>query len=302
LITSAIPPLGFIGWAHPVTTAGILLPGTGWIGLATVLAFPGLLVCWPRPFLTIAACAAISANLLAPQPPARPGGWEAVQTRLGNTDASVEAQFAATEEVVRRIRSSTARVLVFPEAVIPRWSAFSATWLRDAVQVDGTAQPTVLVGALIPDDLTPDRGFVISDFAGAINALKGGRQCHEVPRRLRRYRNALVIVDSNHVSMFDQHVPVPLAMCRPFLNDGVKLKWAPNSPVNISGRKACILICYEALLVWPAISAMASRPSVLVAISNDFWIEGSRIAAVRESTVTSWSRLWQVPSLLATNR
>ena len=41
VLASVPPPLGIIGWANPLTAAGILFPGTAWLGLILILAFAG---------------------------------------------------------------------------------------------------------------------------------------------------------------------------------------------------------------------------------------------------------------------
>ena len=33
MVPSSIPPIGIVGWAHPITAAGELLPGGAWLGL-----------------------------------------------------------------------------------------------------------------------------------------------------------------------------------------------------------------------------------------------------------------------------
>src|SRR5215471_6164714 len=48
VLASIPPPLGIIGWANPLTAAGVLLPGTGWVGLLLALAFVALSPVRPR--------------------------------------------------------------------------------------------------------------------------------------------------------------------------------------------------------------------------------------------------------------
>src|SRR5690606_10234462 len=33
-VLMSVPPFGIVGWAHPITAAGIVFPGWGWWGLA----------------------------------------------------------------------------------------------------------------------------------------------------------------------------------------------------------------------------------------------------------------------------
>ncbi|MFN7651382.1 MAG: hypothetical protein ACK5UT_28150 [Acidobacteriota bacterium] len=75
LFLSAIPPIGIIGWASPLTAAGLLYPGTGLAGLAAAALTEAI---WPVHPKTIAA-AILAANLLY-VPPAPSTGIQAINT------------------------------------------------------------------------------------------------------------------------------------------------------------------------------------------------------------------------------
>lgn len=45
-VLMAVPPFGIVGWAHPLTAAGVLFPGWGWAGLAATAT--GLVVITTR--------------------------------------------------------------------------------------------------------------------------------------------------------------------------------------------------------------------------------------------------------------
>jgi hypothetical protein len=47
-LLSVAPPLGMIGWACPVTAAGILFPGWEWGGLVAVVALSTFAMYHPR--------------------------------------------------------------------------------------------------------------------------------------------------------------------------------------------------------------------------------------------------------------
>ncbi len=49
LAFTALPPLGLIGWLSPLTAAGVLFPGMGWIGLTLLLV---VVVCITKPCIT----------------------------------------------------------------------------------------------------------------------------------------------------------------------------------------------------------------------------------------------------------
>src|SRR5258708_32487280 len=41
---TAVPPLCIIGWASPLLSAGVLFPNSAWVGIASAMALPGLLI------------------------------------------------------------------------------------------------------------------------------------------------------------------------------------------------------------------------------------------------------------------
>src|SRR3984893_18592513 len=57
ILLTAIPPLGIIGWASPLLSAGLLFPGSKWFGLALITVF---LIAFrfkpPQSLLTLALC------------------------------------------------------------------------------------------------------------------------------------------------------------------------------------------------------------------------------------------------------
>src|SRR5713226_5314728 len=60
VLLTAIPPLGIIGWASPLLSAGVLFPGSKWFGLALVLVFLSLFRFKPaQSLLGLALCALV---------------------------------------------------------------------------------------------------------------------------------------------------------------------------------------------------------------------------------------------------
>ena len=55
LMSAAVPPIGLIGWASPLTAAGMLFPGTAWLGMSVVAIAPGLVPARPRTALVAVA-------------------------------------------------------------------------------------------------------------------------------------------------------------------------------------------------------------------------------------------------------
>lgn len=85
LVLLAVPPLGIIGCASPLTAAGILFPGLAWVGLLLTLLICGFLTAYPRRAIVLTLAFALPAQILyrAPQSPARLASCEHPFRRCG---------------------------------------------------------------------------------------------------------------------------------------------------------------------------------------------------------------------------
>ncbi len=110
-----------------------------------------------------------------------------------------------------------------------------------------------------------------------------------------------VIMRGAETSSFAQRVPVPLGMWRPFTNTGAPLRLAGPSVISIGDDTAAIIICYEQLIPWPVLTSFLERPSIIVAVANNFWISGTQIPLVQRSTMLAWARLFHSPVIFAAN-
>jgi hypothetical protein len=266
LISAALPT----GIANPLTAAGVLFPGLSYFGLATVLLAFGFLPIHPRPTVVAVAALAVMANLTAPrlQPPS---DWQGINTRLGRPSAAPNALWTSAEFLQAAALSSSARVVVCPESAVYRWNVASEIFWRPTVDQMRASGRTLIVGA--------GRSLPGSD----------------------RYLNVLEVRGSI-ASEFVQHVPKPYGMWRPFDASGVPLRLGEPYSVNVAGQRIAPLICYEQLLVWPVLRAMADRPSLILAVSNLYWAHGLPVDRIEIAAVSAWSRLFSVPYISAVNQ
>ena len=102
-------------------------------------------------------------------------------------------------------------------------------------------------------------------------------------------------------SEFTQRIPVPIGMWRPFTNTGAPLRLSGPAVIRIADQTATVLICYEQLIPWPTLTAFLDRPTIMIAIANQFWVAGTAIPEVQRNTVRAWARLFHVPVVLASN-
>jgi hypothetical protein len=188
LLMSAVPPLAVIGWASPLTAAGVLFPGTAWFGLGLTAIVPGLMSITRRPGLLALALAAVSgaAHLWnSTTKVAVPDGWSAVNTSWADSADPVDA-FAADQTVQAEAVTSKAQVIVFPEGMVKRWTpATEAFWEITSARLQ-TDRKTAIVGAGLP--------------------IPGSKE----------YLNAAVIRGRQASTQFIQRIPVPVEMWKPF--------------------------------------------------------------------------------------
>ena len=258
---------------------------------------------------------AVAAQVSAPARIPPPAGWEAINTNFGDLSQPVQ-EFLAMQQIQRHVTTSSARVLIFPESVVPRWSESTAEFWRQTLIGCRARGQVLAIGAGLPSsvpswtDSDADAESVKQyDFAAAIDALRLGDRRHPptvIARastgdsRTDSYENALVILGAEF-SAFHQRVPVPVGMWHPLRRGGVPLRLNGPAVIGLGEQRLAILICYEQILVYPVLASILERPTVLVGISNMHWFSGKTISRYQTSAVRAWARLFGVSYLTATD-
>jgi hypothetical protein len=241
------------GYASPLIAAGLLFPALGWMGIALTAGLGSR--AWP-----ILLVVAFAANL-AHRPANPPTHWIAVDTDLGPMSSPID-EYRAAAEIQRIACQSKAKVIVFPESVVPSWNEGTAIFWEESIEILRAERKTLLFGAKIPG---------------------------------KPYTNALVAVGADsHV--IPQAIPVPLAM------SDARFDPLADSTGSIQGRRVFVLICHEQLLLWSMLRTLAARPEILIGASNDHWVADTPIPRWRSTTFVSIARLARIPHISATNR
>jgi apolipoprotein N-acyltransferase len=261
-------------------------PGVGFLSLATV---------------------AFVANVLYPGDPKPPSDWQAIDTHFGaisHGPVTPLREYLAAQAIQTQARASFARVVVFPESVVPRWTAATDLFWKPAIDALRRDGKIVLIGALIPESLP----FRNADFRDAVALLRaahespppGPQTAPQQPAAPYCYRNA-VIIRGAESGTFLQRVPVPVSVWKPFSRGGAPLDLAGPAVLEVAGQRAAVLICYEEVIPWTVLTAAGARPAVIVGMSNDHWATGTPIPHWQALCLHAWSRLFHVPYLLAVN-
>ena len=270
LTALALPPLSLITVAHPLIAAGLWFPGTRWFGLALPLI---LLAVQRRLGASLAFTVLILASLAVHARFSRPIADSHIVAVNTNFGSELGAGAQAAEHTLQQIALAHPNaLLIFPESVIPDWSAaHDVRWGSTFAQLN-TQHTGILIGTTIPIPNTQaNRNVLLS----------------------RGY--------SEHLS-YVQRVPIPLGMWR--LGEsrrGFPLSLRYPATIRVWNRRAGVLLCYEQMTFWPAVETMARTPEILIAPSNLYWARDTSIPAIQHLAVQDWADLWAIPLYEARN-
>lgn len=306
LALTVIPPLGIIGWASPLTAAGFLFPATCCCGLLFYALLTGALAIWPKQAAMAGVCIAAVANLIHPAEPPVPTDWKAIDTHFGSIAHGAPdflAEYQAAKEIQREALAARAAVTVFPETVVPYWTASTDTFWKQTLAELKASGKTVLIGASVPTS-APQPGPVY-DFSTELARLRSAllvasTRSPKAEKWSSAYFNGIVMRGAQ-AAIFEQRIPVPVAMWNPLWSGSAPIHLAGPGVIRIAGKRAAILIYYEQLIVRPVFTSMLRQPEILIGAANDYWAVGSTIPRFQRSAVQSWARLFGIPCVLAVN-
>ena len=139
LAITIVPPLGLVGFLCPLTGAGFIFPGCMWAGLVLTALIPGAFCALTDPLsrtyrnkmysaLAASLVLAIVAHLAGWGQVEPPLDWATVNTHFGDVSLPFK-DYEAAQFVQQQASDSKAKVLIFPEFVVPRWSeAIAGFW------------------------------------------------------------------------------------------------------------------------------------------------------------------------------
>lgn len=275
MVLTTVPPFGITGWAHPITAAGMLLPGWGWWGLlATAL---GLCLMTTRLAPAIALSAGILTGIAAVSADGSPASeeWRGIDTAAGAAFGRADT-LHQQQSLIAQVRNEAeggSQVIVLPESALGILTpTVEHLWGEALANLD----ITVIGGAAVIDTQGYDAVMVALDRAGA-------------------------------KVLYRQRIPVPIAMWQPWrswfgLTGGARATLFNDPVVDVANQRIAPLICYEQLLVWPVLQSAFHRPDRIVAIANGWWAKDTSIPAIQLASVEAWARLFDLPLVIAFNR
>lgn len=269
-VLMSVPPLGIVGWANPVTAAGIIFPGWGWWGLGVTIIL--LVVSTTRfrwtAIVIIGALALLSA--ISWVDPVSPSGWRGIDTSFvsGRDQYADYGQQLSTMASVREAVADGVEVVVLPESAFGLWTPTTkALWRRGLADLDVT-----VVG-------------------GAVSLTETG------------YDNLMVWItaDSSAV-LYHQRMPVPVSMWQPWTSGGANADFFGNAVVELDGHRLAMLLCYEQLLIWPVLHSVMLDADLVVAAGNGWWTGSTSIVPIQRASATAWASLFDLPLVMSFNQ
>ncbi|MDQ0304932.1 conjugal transfer protein TraB [Ancylobacter polymorphus] len=274
-VLMTVPPFGVVGWAHPLTAAGVLFPGWCWMGLAA--AAVGLIAmttrAWPIAAIALGGLWLWSAATW--EAPRLPEGFRGVDLDMGPSlgrDGTLERQRDLIASVMRA-GGQGSRIVVLPESTLGFLTPSVERLWRDAL---ASSDIVVIAGAAVIDP--------------------------------QGYDNVLVAISAQEAGiLYRERMPVPVSMWQPWRrwlgrDGGARAHLFANPTVELAGRRIAPLICYEQLVVWPILQSMLLRPDAIVATGNGWWTVGTSIIDIQNTSTIAWARLFGVPLVTAFNR
>lgn len=283
LVAYVVPPLSLIGIVNPLMATGAVLKGWGFGGLLVVMAM--YVICAASRLSAIFSLFVITAFTILPSrewhATPMPEGVIVVDTsfgRLGSGSFSFARDYERANmvfaELRKRIgRDTSADVVVLPETIAGRLNRTGLElWREEIERTVGNAE-AVLFGAELP---TGDG---------------------------RRYDNALVMLHRGDFTFVPQRIPVPYSMYRgPCSERGANLHLADNGILELpDGRRAAVVICYEAFLTWPYLVSMIRKPDLIISISNLWWCRETSLPVSQKRAASLWANLFGLPVAFAWN-
>ena len=260
----SLPPIGVFGWANPLTASGLLFPGLGFTGIFfTFLLALALSNLVPFPRLTaITLSLAGTVAQFYSTSPQAPVKWLGVETNFNLSKDSNLGRLIKNGDLIDFANNSPSSTIFFGEALFD--------WSEDNIK------------------------YWKNNLRPGVNVIIGSTQNQE---------NTIVMINNEKIeTLYTQRQPMPLSMWNPLSESSYRADWFHQSNIKYNDIKIAPFICYEAFLVWPMLHSMIYKPDLIVSVASLWWARNTSALTTYRNIVKSWSRLFEVPALIAVNR
>jgi hypothetical protein len=269
LAVTALPGLGMWGLQNPLTAAGVYFPGTGWAGLAGVVAVLG----W---------C------------PRRPRGLAAALGGLGLLSGVSQLVCAARAAEAGPLIEGRSTQLSFPDDPDDYYSqALVALTAQESLPVDRSmvVMPEGVGGLWTPEMqklwAVPEAQTLL---LGA--TIAAGE----------RFDNVAIALSARGEAMVAQRVPVPGVMWRPWRRqDTYRAHPWSTGVLELAHLRVGVLLCYEQMLVFPVLWSVLGGAKALAGLSNLQAFSGYSLVRWQRASLEAWGALFDLPVAYASN-
>ncbi len=257
-----LPPLGIIGWANPITCAGILFPGTGNFGIILTLILIYFLSFFalskPKSTIIFVLILPIFFKVNDVNTPK----WIQINTSDHYYQNNFCEDYNRIVSLKDRIRNEK-RVIILPEGSLGLWTETTKKlWLKE--------DKTIVGGAKIP--------------------------CKN------SFDNALVkLQDGSHEIVYRQQIPPPISMYNPLKKWAYNSYFFDPKTFKINGKKVAPIICFESFIVWPLISKLSKEIDVLLCVSNHRELKSDFFIKKQEQLLNIWCNLYRTKLVTSYN-
>lgn len=278
-----VPPLGYFVWLQPITAAGALFPGWGWIGftltIVLMLLFVALRFSKAKSkkgfaFLIVFLLAVSTLANLSYKKPKKPHGWVAVNTNLGPAPHdyfSLAYREFALIHLAEEGLNRGYKVLIFPENVAVDWMPGTVNQWQSIEPELHAKHASIILGAQLDH---PDQSF----------------------------DNVLVTLGVGGEQILPARQPMPLGLWKPWSRQTYHAHWMDLGKFKLQGYEVAYLICYEQMIGWPLLSSFMTdpKPDVVISSANQ-WFSTYSGYVKQHNVMLSNARLFGVSTLTAVN-
>jgi apolipoprotein N-acyltransferase len=276
ILVAMVPPLGMVNAASPILGLGWVVPGAGW---AAITAYAVLIMAFPflkHQSIVVGVLAVLSLALTPYQGEdhSRLGDIVAVSTRWGqikSMDMAVDRITAIGIEA-RKQTDSGAKAIIFPELILGDWNdSYQSAWDMEIAKASKRRNMEIAVGVAVEDS------------PGVM-------------------ANTLKLVHKGETRSVHARQTVPVSMYQPWHDTGYPSNWSKSSVLEVAGKRAMVLFCYEEHLAGLMLMGLLrDRPDFILAVSNSWWGGKSASPAVQLRHSESIAKLFGLPLLRANN-
>jgi apolipoprotein N-acyltransferase len=283
LTAYVLPPLSLIGVINPLMASGAIFRGWGFTGIVVVLVIYVICVLSRKAAFSFLCVIALLSALPSDSwyEPPKAEGIIAIDMsfgRLGSGSFSFDHDYDRASMVFSALREhigkdASADAVILPETIAGRLNNTGLEVWRHGLEKLFGRKTAVFFGAELP---TGDG---------------------------RKYDNAILMLYDGEITVSRQRIPVPYSMYRgPFAESGANLHLLDDGILELpDGRKAAVIVCYEAFLTWPFLASMFHSPDMIVTLSNLWWCRDTSLPVTQTTVVTLWALTFGVPVVFARN-